>query len=211
MITGRNSKITNNKSNNSMIIPTIFEEERNGVRSYYDIFSRLLKDRIVFVTGEVNSAMASVIIAELLFLEKENSKTPIQLYIMSPGGSVGAGLAIYDTIQYIKAPVTTIAIGEVASIAAVLLASGTKGMRYALPNVDVMIHQPWVSSLGNVNVSQLKITADFLDKTKAKLIRILSKHTGKSKKQILKDVELDYWMSAEEAKEYGLVDKVINL
>jgi len=197
------------KTKMSLIIPTVFEEERTGVRSYYDIFSRLLKDRIVFVQGEVTSSMASVIIAELLFLEKESEKQPIQMFIMSPGGSVGAGLAIYDTMQYIKCPVVTIGLGEVASIAAVLLSAGAKGMRYALPNTDIMIHQPWISSIQKVNVTQLKITTEFLERTKDKLIRILAKHTGKSLKQVEKDVELDNWLTAKQAKEYGLIDKII--
>ncbi len=193
----------------STIIPTIFEEERGGVRSYYDIFSRLLRDRIVFIHGPVEEQMAAIVIAELLYLEKESSKEPIQLYIMSPGGSVGAGLAIYDTMQYIKAPVVTIAMGEVASIAAILLAGGTKGKRFALPNSDIMIHQPWIPSIGKVNVTELKITAEFLEKTKNKLIRILAKHTGKSVRTIAKDVELDKWLTPQEAKEYGLIDEVI--
>ncbi len=193
----------------SLVIPTILEEERAGVRSYYDIFSRLLKDRIVFVQGEINSQMASILIAELLYLEKESNTQPIQMFIMSPGGHISAGLAIYDTMQYIKAPIITIGLGEVASFASILLAAGTKGKRYVLPNTDIMIHQPWVPSIGQVNVTQLKITTEFLERTKQKLIKILSNHTGQPVSKVEKDVELDKWLNAKQAKEYGLIDKII--
>lgn len=193
------------------LIPTIFEEEREGVRSYYDIFSRLLKDRIVFISGPIEEQMASIIIAELLYLEKESSTEPIQFYIMSPGGSIGPGLAIYDTIQYIKAPVITIAMGNVASMASILLAGGAPGRRYALPHADIMIHQPWVPSIEQVNVTQLKITTEFLEKTKEKLIKILAKHTHKTTKAIARDVELDKWLTPKEARDYGLIDEIIKL
>ncbi len=191
------------------LVPTIMEEERGGVRVYYDLFSRLLKDRIVFVNGPIDSAMANIIIAELVYLEKQNSKKDIQMYILSPGGEVSAGLAIYDAMQYIKPDIVTIAIGRVASFASILLAAGAKGKRFILPHASVMIHQPWITQINNVTVSDLKITADYMERTKKQLLEILSKHTGQTVSKLEKDTDRDFWMSAKEAKEYGIVDKIL--
>ena len=185
------------------------EEERGGVRSYYDLFSKLLKDRIIFINGPIEQAMANIVIAELVYLEKENPKKDIQMYILSPGGEVSAGLAIYDAMQYVKPDIVTIGMGRVASFASILLAGGAKGKRYVLPNTDVMIHQPWLSGISNVSVTDLRITTDFLERTKERLIRILSKHTGQPYSKILADVERDFWMNAKETKKYGIVDKIL--
>jgi len=191
------------------LIPTIMEEERGGVKVYYDLFSRLLKDRIVFVGGPIEDAMANIVIAELIYLEKQNPKKDIQMYILSPGGAISAGLAIYDTMQYIKPDIVTIGIGRVASFASILLAAGTKGKRFLLPNADVMIHQPWISGIQSVTVTDLKITTEFLERTKKRIIKILAKHTGQSEATIARDVERDFWMDAKEAKKYGIVDKIL--
>jgi len=191
------------------VIPTVFEEERNGVRSYYDLFSRLLKDRIVFITGPITDDMANLIIAELIYLERENSKEDIQVYIQSPGGSVNAGLAIYDTFQHIKPDVVTIGMGLIASMASVLLASGTEGKRFVLPNTEVMIHQPWFPRIGQMKTSELLIFAEQSKKNKENLQNILAKHTNQKVSKIEQDTERDFWMNSEEAKNYGLVDKVL--
>ena len=188
------------------LIPYVIEQTSRGERSY-DIYSRLLKDRIIFLDGEVNDASASVIVAELLFLESEDPGKDISLYINSPGGSVTAGMAIYDTMRYIKCDVSTICVGLAASMGAFLLAGGTKGKRYALPNSEIMIHQP----LGGVQgqATEIEITAKQILKTKEKLNRMLSENTGKDYEQVVNDTERDNWLTAEEAKEYGLVDEVI--
>ncbi len=191
------------------LIPTVMEEERGGVRVYYDLFSRLLKDRIVFIGGQITEELANIVIAELVYLEKQNPKKDIQMYILTPGGSVAAGLAIYDTMQYIKPDVVTIGIGRVASFGSVLLAAGTKGKRFLLPHADVMIHQPWISGISSVTVTDLKITTNFLERTKKRLIKILAKHTGQSEATIARDTERDFWMNATEAKKYGIVDKIL--
>lgn len=191
------------------LVPTIMEEERGGVRVYYDLFSRLLKDRIIFINGPIDAAVANVVIAELVYLEKQNSKKDIQMYILSPGGEVSAGLAIYDAMQYVKPDIVTIAMGRVASFASILLAAGTKGKRFILPHASVMIHQPWISQISNVTVSDLKITAEYMERTKAQLLEILAKHTGQPKSKLEKDTDRDFWMNAKEAKKYGIVDKII--
>lgn len=188
------------------MIPMVVDQMGAGERSY-DIYSRLLEDRIVFITGEITDASANTIVAQLIYLEAKNPSKDISLYINSPGGSVTAGLAIYDTIKYIKCDVSTICIGFAASMGALLLSSGTKGKRFCLPNAEVMIHQP----LGGVQgqASDIMISANHIIKTKNKLNKILSENTGKPLDQIEKDADRDYFLSAEEAHKYGLVDKVI--
>ncbi len=188
------------------LVPMVIEQTNRGERSY-DIYSRLLKDRIIFASGEVNDAMADLIVAQLLFLESEDPNKDIQLYINSPGGSVSAGLAIYDTMQYIKPDVSTICIGMAASMGAILLAAGAKGKRFALPNSDVMIHQPSGGTQGMA--SDIQITAEKILKTRKSLNKILAKATGQSLEKIEKDVDRDFWLDAEEAKVYGIIDKVI--
>ncbi|MCI7678609.1 ATP-dependent Clp endopeptidase proteolytic subunit ClpP [Hornefia butyriciproducens] len=188
------------------LVPYVIEQTGMGERSY-DIFSRLLKDRIIFLGEEINDAVASVVTAQLLFLEAEDPEKDISIYINSPGGSVTAGMAIYDTMNYIKPDVSTICVGMAASMGAFLLSSGAKGKRYALPNAEVLIHQP----LGGVNgqASDIEIHAQWIVNTKAKLNRILSENTGQSLEQIVKDTDRDHIMEAHEACEYGLIDKVI--
>ena len=188
------------------VIPYVIEQTSRGERSY-DIYSRLLKERIIFLSDEVNDATASVVIAQLLFLEGEDPEKDIHLYINSPGGSVSAGLAIYDTMQYIKCDVSTICIGMAASMGAFLLAGGQKGKRYALPNAEIMIHQPLGGAQGQA--TEIQIAAEHILKTRSKLNTILAQNTGKDLEQIARDTERDNFMSAEEAKEYGLVDEVI--
>ena len=188
------------------LIPYVVEQTSRGERSY-DILSRLLSDRIIMLSEEVNDASASVIVAQLLFLEAQDPDKDIQFYINSPGGSVTSGLAIYDTMQYIKPDVSTICIGMAASMGAFLLSSGAKGKRIALPNSEIMIHQPSGGSQGQA--TDIQIQAEHILKIKKKLNEILADNTGKSIKEIEKDCERDHFMSAEEAKEYGLIDKVI--
>ena len=188
------------------LIPYVVEQTSRGERSY-DIFSRLLSDRIIMLSEEVNDASASVIVAQLLFLEAQDPDKDIQFYINSPGGSVTSGLAIYDTMQYIKPDVSTICIGMAASMGAFLLSSGAKGKRIALPNSEIMIHQPSGGSQGQA--TDIQIQAEHILKIEKKLNEILADNTGKSIKEIEKDCERDHFMSAEEAKEYGLIDKVI--
>ncbi len=188
------------------LIPYVVEQTSRGERSY-DIFSRLLSDRIVMLSEEVNDASASVIVAQLLFLEAQDPDKDIQFYINSPGGSVTSGLAIYDTMQYIKPDVSTICIGMAASMGAFLLSSGAKGKRIALPNSEIMIHQPSGGSQGQA--TDIQIQAEHILKIKKKLNEILAGNTGKSLEEIERDCERDHFMSAEEAKEYGLIDKVI--
>lgn len=188
------------------LVPYVIEQTARGERSY-DIYSRLLKDRIIFLNEEVTDASASVIVAQLLFLEAEDSGKDIHLYINSPGGSVSAGFAIYDTMKFIKCDVSTICIGLAASMGSFLLAGGTKGKRYALPNAEIMIHQP--SGGGNGTASDIRIISDKIQRTKGRLNGILSQNTGKSLEEIERDTERDYFMTAEEAKDYGLIDDIM--
>ena len=188
------------------LIPYVIEQTSRGERSY-DIYSRLLKERIIFLDGEVNEASASVIVAELLFLESEDPTKDIHMYINSPGGSVTAGMAIYDTMNYIKCDVSTICVGMAASMGAFLLAGGAKGKRLALPNAEIMIHQPLGGAQGQA--TEIQIAAEHILKTKKKLNEILSENTGKSLETIEKDTDRDNWLSAEESVEYGLIDGVI--
>ncbi len=188
------------------LVPYVVEQTSRGERSY-DIFSRLLNDRIVFLGEEVNDTSASLVVAQLLYLEAQDPDKDIQMYINSPGGSVTAGMAIYDTMQYIKCDVSTICIGMAASMGAFLLSSGAKGKRLALPNAEIMIHQPSGGTRGQA--SDIKIQADWMLHTREKLNRILAQNTGKSVEQIAVDTERDHFMPAEEAMEYGLIDKVI--
>jgi ATP-dependent Clp protease protease subunit len=188
------------------LIPTVIEKTHYGERAY-DIYSRLLQDRIVFLGTQVDDNVANVIIAQLLFLDNQNPEKDIKLYINSPGGSVSAGLAIYDTMQFIKSDVSTICVGLAASMAAVLLAAGAKNKRFALPNSEVMIHQVMGGMEGQA--SDIKIRAERILRLKDRLNMILSKHTGKDLATIDKHTDRDYFMGAEEAKEYGLIDKVI--
>ena len=188
------------------LVPYVIEQNSRGERSY-DIYSRLLKDRIIFLGEEINDAVASTVVAQLLFLESEDPGKDIHMYINSPGGSVSAGLAIYDTMQYIKCDVSTICIGMAASMGAFLLAGGTKGKRMALPNSEIMIHQPSGGAQGQA--TEIKIVAEQILKTKRKLNEILAANTGKPLEQIEIDTERDNYMSAEEAKAYGLIDNVI--
>ena len=188
------------------LVPYVIEQTSKGERSY-DIYSRLLKDRIIFLGEEVNETSASIIVAQLLFLEAEDPDKDIHLYINSPGGSITAGMAIYDTMQYIKCDVSTICIGMAASMGAFLLSSGAKGKRIALPNAEVMIHQPSAGTQGKV--TDMEIDVEHFLKIKQRMNRILAENTGKTPEQVKLDSERDNWMIAEEAKEYGLVDKVI--
>ena len=189
------------------LVPMVVEQTGRGERSY-DIFSRLLNDRIVMLCEEVNDASASLVVAQLLYLEGQDPDKDIQLYINSPGGSVSAGLAIYDTMQYIKCDVSTICIGMAASMGAFLLSSGAKGKRFVLPNAEVMIHQPSGGSQGQA--TDILIQASHIQQTKERLNRILAANSGKPVEQIAADTERDNWMTAEEAVAYGLVDKVID-
>ncbi len=188
------------------LVPYVVEQTNRGERSY-DIFSRLLNDRIIVLSDEVNDATASIVVAQLLYLEGQDAEKDISLYINSPGGSVTAGMAIYDTMQYIKCDVSTICIGMAASMGAFLLSSGAKGKRFALPNSEIMIHQPLGGARGQA--TEIKIVADHILKTREKLNRILAENTGKSIEEIARDTERDNYLSAQEALEYGLVDKVI--
>ena len=189
------------------LIPTVIEKTSHGERAY-DIYSRLLKDRIIFLGEPVTDHVANIVIAQLLFLDAEDKSKDIKFYINSPGGSVTAGLAIYDTMQYIKSDVSTICVGIAASMAAVLLASGAKGKRFSLPNSEVMIHQVMGGAEGQA--SDIKIRAEHILKTKERLNGILSKHTGQKVIKIDKDTDRDRFMSADEAKKYGLIDKIIS-
>lgn len=191
---------------NNIIIPTVYEEDKGRLISA-DIMSRLNKERIVFLTGEVTDELATVVIAQLLYLESIDSAADIQLYINSPGGSVSAGMAIYDTMNFIKCDVSTICIGLAASMGAFLLAGGAKGKRYALPNAEIMIHQPLGGTQGQA--TEIEIAAKHILRTKEKLNRILSENTGRPLDEVSKDTDRDNWKTAEEAKEYGLIDEVV--
>ncbi|MCR5147402.1 MAG: ATP-dependent Clp endopeptidase proteolytic subunit ClpP [Eubacterium sp.] len=188
------------------LIPYVIEQNSRGERSY-DIYSRLLKDRIIFIGEEINDAVASTVVAQLLFLESEDPGKDIHMYINSPGGSVTAGMAIYDTMNYVKCDVATTCIGMAASMGAFLLASGAKGKRYVLPNAEVMIHQPMGGAQGQA--TEIEIAAEHIVNTKKKLNEILAENTGQKLDVIEKDTDRDNWMSADEAKDYGLVDEVI--
>ena len=190
----------------SYMIPYVVEQTGKGERTY-DIYSRLLLDRIVFISGEVNDEMANAICAQLLFLQSQDAKKEISVYVNSPGGSVTAGLAIYDTMQFVKCPVATYCIGQAASMGAVLLTAGTKGRRFSLPNARIMIHQPWGGAEGKA--SDIEITAKEILRLKEILNEILAKHSGKKIDDVVKDTDRDHFMSAEEAKKWGLIDEVL--
>jgi ATP-dependent Clp protease protease subunit len=192
---------------NQYLIPTVIEKSPNGERAY-DIYSRLLKERIIFLGGPVNDAVANTVIAQLLFLEHEDPKKDIKLYINSPGGSVTAGMAIYDTMQYVKPDVATMCVGIAASMGAFLLAAGKKGKRFTLPNSEILLHQVAVDSIGG-QATEIEISARQIIKTKGRLNQILAKHTGQTLAKVEKDTERDFWLSAEEAKAYGVIDEII--
>jgi ATP-dependent Clp protease protease subunit len=196
----------NSNFSQSVLVPMVVEQTGRGERSY-DIYSRLLKDRIVFLGTPIDDHIANLVIAQLLFLQMEDGKKDISMYINSPGGSVTAGLAIYDTMQFLTCDVTTYCLGMAASMGAVLLAAGTKGKRYALPNSDIMIHQ--VSGGAQGQASDVERTVEYMFKLKKRLIKILAAHTGQPEDKVRLDSDRDYFLSAAEAKEYGLVDEVI--
>lgn len=189
------------------LVPYVIEQTSRGGERSYDIYSRLLKERIIFLGDEVNDQTASLVVAQLLFLESEDPNKDIQLYINSPGGSVTAGMAIYDTMNYVKCDVSTICIGLAASMGAFLLSSGAKGKRFALPNAEVMIHQPSGGARGQA--TEIQIVAENILKTKKKLNEILAANTGQTVEKVTEDTERDNFMSAEEAKEYGLIDEIV--
>ncbi len=193
-------------SHSSYLVPTVIEQTGRGERAY-DIYSRLLKDRIVFIGTAIDDHVANLVVAQMLFLQMEDPKRDINVYINSPGGSVTAGLAIYDTMQFVTCDVATYCIGVAASMGAVLLTAGTKGKRYALPNSDIMIHQ--VSGGAQGTASDVERTVEYMFKLKKRLIGILALHTGKTEEQIQFDSDRDYWITAQQAKDYGLVDEVV--
>ena len=195
---------------NNSLVPYVIEQTSKGERSY-DIFSRLLKDRIIFLAEDVNATSASLVVAQLLFLESEDPDKEIYLYINSPGGSITDGMAIVDTINYIKCPVSTICVGMAASMGAVLLASGAKGKRYATPNAEILIHQPLIAGGGlSGQTTEIKIHADHMVRTREKLNKLLSERTGQSLETIERDTERDNYMTAEEALKYGLIDGIMD-
>jgi ATP-dependent Clp protease protease subunit len=191
---------------NGYMVPYVVEQTGKGERTY-DIYSRLLLDRIVFISGEVNDEMANAVSAQLLFLQAQDPEKEISVYVNSPGGSVTAGLAIYDTMQFVKCPIATYCIGQAASMGAVLLTAGAKGRRFALPNSRIMIHQPWGGAEGKA--SDIEITAREILRLKLILNEILAKHSGKKLSDVERDTDRDYFMSAEEAKNWGLIDEVV--
>jgi len=188
------------------LVPTVIEKSSMGERAY-DIYSRLLKDRIIFLGGPISDAVSNIIIAQLLFLDNQASEEDIKLYLNTPGGSVSAGLAIYDTIQYVKSDVSTICVGMAASMGAVLLSAGKKGKRFSLPNSEIMLHQVMGGAEGQA--SDIEISAKHILKIKDRINKILARHTGQPLKRIEKDTDRDFYMSAEEAKAYGVLDKII--
>lgn len=192
---------------NMYFMPSVIEKSGNGER-FYDIYSRLLRDRIVFIDGEINDTSANLVVAQILFLESENPEKDISIYINSPGGSVTAGLAIYDTMQYVKCPVQTICLGQAASMGAFLLAGGSKGKRYALPSSRVMIHQPWGGVEGQE--SDISIQAKEIGRLKELTVKHFSEHTGKNDDEVRKDMERDFFMTAQDAKAYGIIDSVMD-
>ena len=191
---------------NSYLVPMVVEQTSRGERSY-DIYSRLMQDRIVLLGGEVNDDSANLIVAQLLFLQAQDAKKPVNMYINSPGGSVTAGLAIYDTMQFISCPVYTYCIGQAASMGAVLLTAGEKGHRFSLPNARIMIHQPWGGAEGKA--SDIEITCQEILRLKQKLNEILSSHSGQPMENVVRDTDRDHFMSAEEACKWGLIDQVL--
>ena len=191
---------------NPILIPMVVEDTGLGERSY-DIYSRLLKDRIIFIGSEIDDNLANLVVAQMLFLQMQDPKRDISFYINSPGGSVTAGIAVYDTMQFLTCDVATYCVGMAASMGAFLLAAGTKGKRFALPNCDIMIHQPSGGAEGVA--SDVQRTIEQLLKAKKRVARLLALHTGKTEAEILRDADRDYWLSAEEAKEYGIVDQVV--
>ena len=191
---------------NSYLVPMVVEQTSRGERSY-DIYSRLLQDRIVLLGGEVNDDSANLIVAQLLFLQAQDAKRPVSMYVNSPGGSVTAGLAIYDTMQFISCPVHTYCIGQAASMGAVLLTAGAKGHRFSLPNARIMIHQPWGGAEGKA--SDIEITCQEILRLKETLNGILSSHSGQPMEQVVRDTDRDHFMSAEEARAWGLIDQVL--
>lgn len=188
------------------LIPTVIEKTQYGERAY-DIYSRLLKERIIFLAGPISDQVANSVIAQLLFLASQDPKKDIQLYINTPGGSVTAGLAIYDTMQYVKCPISTVCVGLAASMAATLLAAGSKGKRFALPNAEILLHQVMGGVTGEA--IEIEITAKQIVKIKEKLNKILAKHTSQPLERVEKDTDRDFYLSSEEAKEYGIIDEVI--
>ena len=188
------------------LIPTVIEKSAYGERAY-DIYSRLLKERIIFLGGPINDSVANTVIAQFLCLDNQDSKKDIKLYVNTPGGSVTAGMAIYDTMQHVKAPVSTICVGLAASMGAVLLAAGKTGKRFALPNSEILLHQVMGGAEGQA--SEIEITAKHIIKIKDRLNHIIAKHTGQPLQQIEKDVDRDFWLDPKEAKEYGLIDEII--
>ena len=200
-------KMKSESNPKSYLIPMVVEQTSRGERSY-DIYSRLLQDRIVLLGGEVTDESANLIVAQLLFLQSQDAKKTINMYINSPGGSVTAGLAIYDTMQFISCPVATYCIGQAASMGAVLLTAGAKGKRFALPNARIMIHQPWGGAEGKA--SDIEITAKEILRLKERLNHILADHAGKSYEDVVRDTDRDYFMSADEAATYGLIDRVVS-
>lgn len=195
----------NDKIIRSSLVPMVIEQTNRGERSY-DIYSRMLEDRVVFLTGEINDVTADLVVAQLMYLESKGDDKDISLYINSPGGSVTAGMAIYDTMNYIKCDVETICVGMAASMGAFLLSSGTKGKRFALPNSEIMIHQPLGGAQGQA--SDIKIQAEHILRIKEKMTKILAENTGRSVSEIERDTDRDNYLSADEAKAYGLIDKV---
>ena len=188
------------------LIPTVIEKSQYGERAY-DIYSRLLKERIIFLGAPINDIVANSVIAQLLFLESKDPKKDIQVYVNTPGGMVTAGLAIYDTMQYVKCPISTVCVGMAASMGAVLLAAGAHGKRFALPNAQIMLHQPMGGAQGQA--IEIEITAKQIVKIKERLNQILAKHTGQTFEKVEKDTDRDFYLTAKEAQEYGLIDKVI--
>jgi ATP-dependent Clp protease protease subunit len=202
-----NGSLRGEQEYSQYLIPTVIEKTSNGERAY-DIYSRLLKERIIFLGGPINDAVANTVIAQLLFLAHEDPKKDIQLYINSPGGSVTAGMAIYDTMQFVRPDVATMCVGIAASMGSFLLAAGKKGKRLTLPNSEILLHQVSVDSIGG-QATEIEISARQILKTKARLNQILAKSTGQSLAKVEKDTERDFWLSAEEAKEYGVVDEIV--
>ena len=190
----------------SYMVPYVVEQTGKGERTY-DIYSRLLLDRIVFISGEVNDDMANAVCAQLLFLQSQDAKKEISVYVNSPGGSVTAGLAIYDTMQFVTCPVATYCLGQAASMGAVLLTAGAKGRRFSLPNARIMIHQPWGGAEGKA--SDIEITAREILRLRERLNEILAKHSGRKVEEVARDTDRDHFMSAEEAREWGLIDEVL--
>ncbi|HEY4480251.1 MAG TPA: ATP-dependent Clp endopeptidase proteolytic subunit ClpP [Candidatus Paceibacterota bacterium] len=196
-----------NEIKNSILVPTVIEKTHQGERAY-DIYSRLLKERIIFLSGPVEDNMANLIVAQLLFLQAEDPKKDIQLYVNSPGGHIHSGMAILDTMNYLKPDIQTICVGMAASMGSIILSAGTKGKRFILPNAEVMIHQPHMDGLGG-QATDIAITAKQILKTKDRLNKMLAENTGQTLSKIEQDVERDFFMSADEAKKYGIVDKIL--